>query len=96
MADTPSAPPLPDGSVDFNAIHAAARQGHDLEKAVAEARTHPAGEKAHATPRAARKTKRAKAAAKPSTPAKAAPAPAAAAAPTETVTAPVPVDNKEA
>ncbi|WP_348656642.1 hypothetical protein [uncultured Sphingobium sp.] len=37
MADTPSAPPLPDGSVDFNAIHAAARQNHDLEKAVAEA-----------------------------------------------------------
>lgn len=37
MADTPIAPPLPDGSVDFNAIHAAARQNHDLQKAVAEA-----------------------------------------------------------
>lgn len=34
MADTPSAPPLPDGSVDFNAIHSAARQGHDLDKAI--------------------------------------------------------------
>ena len=47
MADTPIAPPLPDGSVDFNAVHAAARQGHNLEKAVAEATfVHP--EKAEA------------------------------------------------
>lgn len=37
MADTPIAPPLPSGSVDFNAIHAAARQGHDLNKALDEA-----------------------------------------------------------
>jgi hypothetical protein len=37
MADTPVAPPLPDGSVDFNAIHDAAHQGHDLEKAIAAA-----------------------------------------------------------
>jgi hypothetical protein len=37
MADTPVAPPLPDGSVDFDKIHAAARQGHNLEKAIADA-----------------------------------------------------------
>lgn len=47
MADTPFAPPLPSASVDFNAIHAAARHGQDLDKAVAEATfTHP--EKAEA------------------------------------------------
>ncbi|EQA97279.1 hypothetical protein [Sphingobium sp. HDIP04] len=38
MADTPSAPPLPDGSVDFNALHDAARKGKDLDKALEQAR----------------------------------------------------------
>lgn len=57
MADTPSAPPLPDGSVDFNAIHSAARQGHDLDKAVGDARHVPEGEKAGPKPRTTRKTK---------------------------------------
>lgn len=37
MADEPIAPPLPSGSVDFDKIHAAARQNHDLEKAIADA-----------------------------------------------------------
>ncbi|WP_066700085.1 hypothetical protein [Sphingobium amiense] len=47
MADTPSAPPLPDGSVDFNAIHAAAKRGHDLDKAVEKATfVHPEKEEA--------------------------------------------------
>lgn len=43
MADEPIAPPLPSGSVDFDKIHAAARQNHDLEKAIADATfVHPA------------------------------------------------------
>lgn len=42
MADTPIAPPLPGGSVDFNALHNAAKKGADLNKALEKAaRTHP-------------------------------------------------------
>jgi hypothetical protein len=35
----PTCPPLPAGSIDFNELHAAARQGHDLDKAIAAAAT---------------------------------------------------------
>lgn len=39
MADTPVAPPLPTGSVDFNAVHTAAKRGHDLVNAIEKATT---------------------------------------------------------
>lgn len=37
--DSTKCPPLGAGSVEFNAVHAAARQNHDLEKAIADAKT---------------------------------------------------------
>lgn len=38
---SPQCPPLPAGSIDFNALHNAARQGHDMDKAVVEALAKP-------------------------------------------------------
>jgi len=96
MADTPSAPPLPDGSVDFNAIHAAARQGHDLEKAIADARADPKQPETVKKARAPRTNKRVKAASKlkpaPSSP----PPPKDEAPPIDNQNSAEAVDNKEA
>jgi hypothetical protein len=36
MADAKTCPPLPSGSVDFDALHAAAKRGADLEKHLAD------------------------------------------------------------
>ena len=42
--DMPVAPPLPSGSVDFNALHEAARRGEKAERAVKKALLTEGGE----------------------------------------------------
>ena len=41
MTDTPKCPPLGTGSIDFDSLHAAAKAGEDLSKAIDQARHKP-------------------------------------------------------